>query len=446
MNDSMVTELADVVNRMRVEIASLGGHVGFGEIESVIRASLPKIGEILLKGFTAGCDGYLGSRMPCECGGKLRFVERRELTMVTMVGSVALRRAYYHCKQCGGSRVPLDEMLGLRGGRLSDGVIDAVAYCAAHLPFEESVRMMERLTKVSVSAKEAQILSEGIGREIGKELEVQAEVANTEGLESKERPKRLYIAIDGVMIREQDGWHETKTAAVYDVKTSINRELGRQEDVADRITYVARRGSPGEFGAYVSAEAQVRGEEKAEEVIVLGDGARWIWNMASAYFPRAIEIIDWYHVSEHVWKLGRAIYDEDNSRCRDFADKHLEVLNRGAIEEVLTNLRDIVGLGEEAARERDNLVSYIETNRSRMRYDEYRAKGYHIGSGVVESACKNVVQMRHKRPGMRWSSQGAQAILNLRTAVLNDRYDEFCQRRRKARLGSQKPGIDLKAS
>ncbi|MEA4883733.1 MAG: hypothetical protein VB144_08790 [Clostridia bacterium] len=104
-------------------------------------------------------------------------------------------------------------------------------------------------------------------------------------------------------------------------------------------------------------------------------------------------------------------------------------------------------LADESAAERDNPARYLQTSRERMRYDEYRAKGYHIGSGVVESACKNVVQIRHKRPGMRWSVEGAQEVLNLRTSILNSKWDEFWQRRRQRTNSSiQNPVNILRAA
>ncbi len=138
----------------------------------------------------------------------------------------------------------------------------------------------------------------------------------------------------------------------------------------------------------MSAEAQQRGEGNAAEVIALADGAIWIWNLVDAYFPEAVQIIDWYHASEHVWRFARVVYDGNEDRCKSWVDGQLELLSNGRVEELVGRLRAMTGLRDEASAERADLARYLETNRERMRYDEYRAKGYHIGSGVVESACK----------------------------------------------------------
>ena len=123
------------------------------------------------------------------------------------------------------------------------------------------------------------------------------------------------------------------------------------------------------------------------------------------------------------------------------------MLSNGRVEGLVGWLRAMTGLKDEVGAERNDLARYLETNRERMRYDEYRANGYHIGSGVVESACKNVVQMRQKRPGMRWSAGGSQKVLNLRTYVLNGEWDEFWRsRREKTRSGAQSQSKILKAA
>ena len=431
-------EVAAVAEKLLQKIAARKRTVDLHDIEMSVREAASEMSKLLLEGAIDEVgDGYSGSKLRCECGGKLKFVGKRPFSVTTLSGEVEVERAYYHCSRCGASKVPVDEQLKLSGSRFSDGVIENLSYCCAELPFEAASELMGRLTGVHVSPKEAQILSESVGKEMGEELDERAKAAMKDGIDTTSRPERLYIAIDGVMIREQDGWHEAKTAAVYDTKERMNVDGGKEE-VANEITYVARRGSPDEFAGHVSAEAQSRGEEYAKELIALGDGAPWIWNMVDSYFPRAVQIIDWYHASEHVWGFGRVLWDGDEERCKAWVEEQLELLKDGGVEDLITRLDAMAGLCDEVASERDRLVKYLRDNRDRMRYDEYRAKGYHIGSGVVESACKHVVQMRHKRSGMRWSAPGAQEVMNLRVFLINGRWDEFWQRRRqKALSGNQ---------
>lgn len=325
-----------------------------------------------------------------------------------------MERAYYRCDRCGASVIPLDEQLCMPKGRFSESIIEAISYCSAQLPFECASETLERLIGISVSPKEAQILSEGIGAEMDEELKAQAQITVTDGLDSTSKPNRLYLTIDGVMVRELDGWHETKVSAIYDAMPDVESD-GVCADVANDITYVARKASPDEFGTHVSAEAQRRGEADATEVIALGDGAVWIWNLVDTCFPEAVQIIDWYHATEHIWEFARILYEGNEERCKAWVDEQLGLLSGGQVEGLVDRLRAMTGLRNEASAGRNDLARYLETNRERMRYDEYRAKGYYIGSGVVESACKSVVQIREKRPGMRWSAEGSQKVLNLRT-------------------------------
>ncbi|HHV63296.1 MAG TPA: ISKra4 family transposase [Firmicutes bacterium] len=438
----IILEITELTNRLFEETETGRDKANLHDLEDATSKAASRIAQILLEGMLDEFgDGYCDSRIPCKCGGKLRFVGRRELTITTICGEVHLKRAYYHCKRCGASWVPLDERLGLSGCDFSEGVVEKISYCCAELPFESASEMMERLTGIAISTKEAQILSEGIGREMGKELEIRAEVAMKDGIDSDSRPERLYVAIDGVMLQDRDGWHEVEVGSVYDT-VKVTNARGEEEEVANTVTHVAVRGTPDDFTPQLCAETQVRGEEHAKEIIALGDGAFWIWNIVNSYFPEAVQIIDWYHASEHVWSLGRVLYEDDEQRCRDWVDQGLELLKEGKVEELISRLKTMEGLCDEAASERDRLVKYLEDNRNRMRYDEYLARGYHIGSGVVESACKNVVQIRHKRPGMRWSTAGAQEVLNLRVFLLNGRWDRFWRERRGKAL-SRNQGLAL---
>lgn len=446
-HDSIIAAVSSVVDRLFEETRALGADVTVQDIEISSLNTMREIGQLLIQGQAdAVGDGRVGSRIPCECGGKLRYVRTSERTVVTLCGQMTLRRAYYWCSRCGASVTPLDERLCVPDGRFSDSVVEAISYCSAQLPFECASELLEKLTGISVSAKEAQLLSEGIGAEMDEELEAQAQIAVTSGVQPDFTPDRLYVAIDGVMLREQEAWHETKLSAIYDAVPGDSTN-GAGADTADLITYVARKAAPDEFGAYVSAEAQRRGESSAREVIALGDGAVWIWNLVESYFPEAVQIIDWYHVSEHVWGFARALHDGDTERCKPWVDKQLDLLSSGGVQKIMDELEAMIELTSEVGSERDSLLRYLTSNRDRMRYDEYRAKGYHIGSGVVESACKNVVQIRHKRPGMRWSADGAREVLNLRVYVLNGGWDEFWRRRsERARSGAKRQTRSLEAA
>jgi len=157
----------------------------------------------------------------------------------------------------------------------------------------------------------------------------------------------------------------------------------------------------------------------------IADGAPWIWNLVAEHFPERVEILDFYHAAERLHAVGKAAYGEDSAEARRFAETNQQRLLAGRADEVLRSLRALRPARAEAREVVRKAIDYFQHNRARLRYDEFRARGYHIGSGVVEAACKHVVGSRCKRSGMRWTKPGAQSILSLRCLLLNDRWEDY---------------------
>jgi hypothetical protein len=256
-----------------------------------------------------------------------------------------------------------------------------------------------------------------------REAECEALFAGTQEYLPEQRDHRLYITLDATKTRFRDDWHETRVGAVYDAKPGQDRM-----DEPDRTTYVTRV-APGVagFGQALYQEAARRGLDHAKETVVIADGAPWIWNLAAEHFPQATQILDFYHASERLHSVARAVYGEGSQEAKAWADRSVERLSAGDWKGLLCSLKGLrpkTRDGTEAVR---LAIGYFETNRQRMNYPAYRAKSMHIGSGVVEAACKHVVGARCKRAGMRWTQTGAQTTLALRTQLLNDRWDDYWQ-------------------
>jgi hypothetical protein len=275
--------------------------------------------------------------------------------------------------------------------------------------------------------------------------------------------ERLYVQADGTIARLRgvlgkgsDVFREVKVGAVFWATTgrhasklveliakraakraseATNRAANGLEPVARTfvdvpkgpITYVAGLLTAADFGVQLYAEAMRRGVERARQVVILGDGAQWIWRLAEEHFPGAIQILDFWHASQHVWKVAQAVWGEGSARTAEWAEAviadHLIV---GDVIGLLLAIRSLPTVAPKPGEKKsvpEQALEYFSNNAPRMRYLEYRARGLEIGSGTVESAGKRVVGQRCKAPGMRWSEEGLTAILNLRTHVLNDRYD-----------------------
>ncbi len=174
------------------------------------------------------------------------------------------------------------------------------------------------------------------------------------------------------------------------------------------------------FGWHLWQEAAHQGVAAADEVVVVGDGAHWIWNIADTHFPRATQILDWYHASTYVWAAATAIWGERQPQRDAWAHRQLDRLWDGKVEEVVAELAQqrVHGEAVEAA------LSYYTTHRTRMDYAVYRARGLQIGSGNVESACKQLVSARLKGPGMLWEATGAEQVATVRAWLKSGRWRE----------------------
>ncbi|MBI3076070.1 MAG: hypothetical protein HYY85_03630 [Deltaproteobacteria bacterium] len=182
-------------------------------------------------------------------------------------------------------------------------------------------------------------------------------------------------------------------------------------------------------GKLVSAEAVRRGLLRAEQVIVLGDGAPWIWGIADEHFPGAIQIVDLYHAREHLADLAKLVYGPASAAAKDWAAGRREELDAGEVEQVVAAMRRLRPRRTEVREAVRKAVSYFKTNAERMRYARFRSQGLFVGSGVVEAGCKTIVGLRLKQSGMRWTVRGANAILALRCAELSGRWEEFWEAR-----------------
>lgn len=224
-------------------------------------------------------------------------------------------------------------------------------------------------------------------------------------------PERLYVAVDGTTVHQQDGWHEAQCVTCYWNEPDGTRQARYGVRFADAATFVA----------FVWALVCRCGLETAQQVVLLGDGAEWIWKHVGGLLQEAICIVDWYHAVEHLWTCGRALYGEGTPRTQAWVKEYEALLGDGQVRLILARLR-----AEQAARRArckraalQALITYIENQDDRLAYDRFRALGLDIGSGPVEAACQHVIGARMKRAGMRWSAAGSQNTLALRVAWLN---------------------------
>jgi hypothetical protein len=156
---------------------------------------------------------------------------------------------------------------------------------------------------------------------------------------------------------------------------------------------------------------------QAADSSVSADGAEWIWNLVADYFPDSIQIIDWYHATQHLASAAQAVFPQDEKKAQTWFKDRLEDLFQGHLARIIKPL-DQQGLSDEA--------HYFRVHQRRMQYQEFQEQGYPIGSGTVESGVKQF-KVRLTGPGMRWSRPGAERMLVIRAAVLQGGFDTLWQ-------------------
>jgi hypothetical protein len=369
--------------------------------------------------------GYVGRTIECECGGVLEYRDDYRWILISLNGKLELHRAYYYCKKCKSSKIPLDEQLKLEGKHQSIGVRRQMALMAVSDPFEEATKRLKELTGVSVSGKEEQLESEEIGKEVGlrEDAEVEAFWSEEKDIQPEVTARRLYVTADATGVPTDEGSKEAKIGGVYETPLS-------KDAIATDIRYTGGFHKAEYFGKKLYVLALKRGLKTAVEIIFIGDGAKWIWKLAAYHFPEAVQIVDWYHAEERLWDIGRTVFGEGAEATTEWVQQQLKRLMEGKVEEVITCLCELSVSNADVTQKIEENITYFTNNKDRMRYNEYKEKGYHIGSGTVESACKHVVGQRLKQAGMKWSVEGADAILQLRILWKNGEWSKFWERRK----------------
>jgi len=211
---------------------------------------------------------------------------------------------------------------------------------------------------------------------------------------------------------------------VYELSQRVEIQSGRWELLQRHRC--ALRGEVGEFRRRLWKLCLHAGLRAQDRIVVLGDGAEWIDQTVAWLFPRALRILDYYHASERIWAVAYARWGEASVAAQRWARAKLSQLKQGQIRHVLAAMRGLKMSSEEGGRVRMAALKYLRVRQEQMRYGEYQEAGLPIGSGAIESTCKQMVTARCKQAGMRWSEAGADAILALRSFVLNERLDELC--------------------
>jgi hypothetical protein len=409
------TALADEISNL-IETDEV---TDLSSLENGIREVLKEVGLQVYEKVLEKEDKKLGKEIHCTCGRMSRRISRRAGKLMTVFGWITYRRSYYGCLHCREKEIPLDKAWQIHPGEVSPVMSKLLAIAGVEVAFERSRRNLKEFLLVEVSDNTIRKHTQQMGeKQAAIEAQWIKESQNEDWLQNRERkigevPNRLYGSMDGVQIPVGEEWRELKILTWYRVGPLYGQEKHRSQEIG----YHCEIAPAQEFGNLLWATGVKRLADKAKELIFVCDGAVWIWNLVLDYFPEAVQIVDWYHACEYLTPIATVLFSEDSEK-KEWIQKTKTWLWQGKIKKVIQECqKHLHSLATDAAQ---SAITYYSNNQHRMKYAEYRKKGYAIGSGTVESACKQIATARLKIAGARWTVKGAIATAKARAAWLAD--------------------------
>jgi hypothetical protein len=426
--------------------------VRIGDIEMALRESLVVIGKSALKQFLENADGELEAEMECACGGKLKYQRRRAATIWSVFGKVVYKRAYYAGCGCQKGQAPVDRRYGIEAGKVTAGLAHLIALSGIKEAFDEGRKWLKEYLLFEVSENTIRSETQKMG-ELQQEADetLVTDMQDEKKLQQRERsqpaaPDILYGSIDAAKVRieprdpeekaaeNRETWRDMKAGCWYEGEmVPVVQQSTRQKEKAQREEVVLRAknkkyfcdiAEAQEFGKLLWATGCAVGADRARLLVFICDGAVWIWNLIAQYFPNAIQIVDWYHAADRLKRIAEEAFPTLEER-HDWLAQVTEDLWQGRVELVIEACRLLAQQSKLAQQS----ITYFSNNIERMRYDQFRAANLLIGSGVIESGCKQIVTQRLKLPGAQWHLDGAILTAKARAAWMSGEWHKLVSAR-----------------
>jgi hypothetical protein len=379
------------------------------------------------------------SNIGCACGQEAEPSGQRQAVIWSVFGKVSYARRYYLCPHCHRGQSPLDERLGLVPGQSTPGLASLLGILGVETSFEEASELAERFLLFRVSDNTVRKQTEGYGTaQAQNEQSWKRTAEDVKGMELREQTRdrqagRIYASIDGAHVPLHGEWRELKTLCWYEVETlhpshpqnHHGERVGEQSHLqAKNMKYYCDIQEAEQFGRLLWASGHHHQVDAYDEIVFLGDGAVWIWNLAQKYYPNAVQIVDWYHASEYLTPIAEAAFGIHTQEANAWLTQVRSELWDGRIQDVIQSCRSLLSHAA-ACPFIEKAIHYYDHNEKRMDYARFRQLGYLIGSGTIESACKQIAAARLKRSGARWTLPGVIATAKARAAWLSKSWDSL---------------------
>ena len=391
-----------------------------------------------------------------------RYKDRKHRVQ-TLFGPIVLRRSYYHHRKSGTGRSPLDEALDLVG----NGHTPALARLICHAStlsdsYEQAAQDLNTFSGLQLNSRSFARLVAEVAPSLREALSALPAAASPTAPASaastlKSAPTAssakaaitvLYLSSDGTgvpMRREElkdiKGKQPDGSAHTREVKLGCVFTQSGTDEQGDPIrnpgstSYVGTFAGCREAGVQLYQEALRRGYGMVKQVNYIGDGSAWVWENARLNFPGATQTLDFYHASEHVGILARALWGNDADKAKEKQEQWCHQMKATDAVGIVAEAKDLLDTSHSLSAlqraEAEREIAYFTTHAQRTKYGEFRAKGWFIGSGVIEAGCKTVVGRRLKQSGMFWSQRGGEDLVSLRCLIIGPHFDAAWQGRRK---------------
>ncbi len=381
-----------------------------------------------------------------RCGRVMTSAGVKYKSLRSILGPARFGRSCYACDPCGYRCFPGDVELGIEHTAFTPGALRMMAKAASRAPFAEAAEDLALYANLRVPPKTVERSAEAIGLEIQSWMERQDAALLHQARAAQTLtpfPSALgvmYIEYDGTGVpirraelkgrkgKQEDGSAKTREAKLGCIftQTAFDDEKRPIRD-PHTTTYIGAIESSEAFGKRLYAEALRRGLYDYRHVVLITDGAHYNKSIAELHFPNAVRIIDLYHAFQHLHQLAALLLPE--SRRKAVEDQWGELLELGDIDKLTACATACLPRSGTTRREAITQMNYFQSNAQAMRYQDFRDKGFFVGSGVIEAGCKTVIGARLKASGMLWSEEGANAIIALRCCVCSGRFEQFWEDR-----------------
>lgn len=396
-------------------------------LELLVSKLLAQFALSLLSGLIQLWHGRGKTKQPvlCQaCGAHLSVQKYLRRSVLCCWGRFSYERAYYYCRACHTSRLPLDEALGVGGRQCSPRLQRVLAFLSAHLSFGVVEQAVRECYELELNHETIRQVAEEVGGEARAWEERERAACEQAIVAPRPAPrtaKTWIIECDGKQVGLQDGrWQEVKIGLVYELGARVEPYTGRHELLKREL--VARRCGWEEFASHFWAALERAGVRSGDRFVAVADGAHSMEQIFSFVAPAATRIRDFYHVAERIHAIGELRYGAESQQAKDWTQVQLHKLKESETARVVRSIAHLKFETKQAEETRRQVLGYLQNHRAAMDYAQYQREGLPIGSGAVEGGCR-LIGARTNGCGRRWSETGCDEVVALRVAVLNERLD-----------------------